>query len=103
MQISAVGVHDLRQTKIADLHEAIIASYLSLLLHQEDVRRLKIAMENSFVVRRFDAGDDLSHDAGRSLWAHRSFATQQLKERLAFNVLHDEEEHAVGSLAEVGD
>src|SRR5688500_20147980 len=58
-------------------------------------------MQDSFVVRRFDAGDNLSHDRGRSLRVHRALATQQVVERFAFDVLHHEKENAVRTLAEV--
>jgi hypothetical protein len=46
--------------KVADLHETVFAARLTLLLHQEDVRRLQIAMKYSLIVGRFDARDDLA-------------------------------------------
>src|SRR5688572_22395926 len=58
-------------------------------------------MQDAFVVCCFDAGDDLSHDRRRSLRRHCAFATQQVIKRFAFNVLHHEKKHAVGTLAEV--
>ena len=58
-------------------------------------------MQNSSVVSGFDSGDYLLHDRCCSLRTDRAFASQQVIERFALNVFHDEEEHAVTALAEI--
>ena len=58
-------------------------------------------MQNAFVVRGFDAGADLSQEHERALHGDRSFAPQQLIERFAFDVFHDQKKHPVVALAKV--
>ena len=55
-------MNDLRETKIAHFDEALTraAGNPSSLLHDENVCRLKIAVKDSFVVRRFNARDYLT-------------------------------------------
>src|ERR1041385_299390 len=58
-------------------------------------------MQDSFVVRSFNAGADLFEQRMRALHSHRALASQQLIERFAFDVFHDEEEDTFFALAEV--
>src|SRR5687768_5873704 len=58
-------------------------------------------MQNAFIVRCFYTGGHLSHDRSGSLRRHSTFATEQVVQSFAFDVLHHEEEHTVRALAEV--
>ena len=53
-------------------------------------------------MRGFDAGADLPQQQERALHRDRSFAPQQLIERFAFDVFHDQKEHPVVAFAKVG-
>jgi len=58
-------------------------------------------MQDSLVVRSFDAGADLFEQRMRALNRHRAFASQQLIQRFAFDVFHHEEEDTFFALAKV--
>ena len=97
---------DLRETKVANFHDVIAdqrAAVFLLALDDEDVCRFKIAMQDAFVVRGFDAGACLPQQHQRALHGNSSFAAQQLIERLAIDVFHHQKEDAFFALAKVGD
>src|SRR5467141_3513770 len=101
--LRSILVHDLRQSKVADFNEAILAAASLARLHDEDVGGFQIAMQDARLMSGVDARYDLLHDARRAPQAQRSFSTQQLIERLALDVLHHEKENAVGTLSKIGD
>src|SRR5256885_14273730 len=92
---------DFRQAKVADLHHVVAGdrAILLLFLNDKNISRLKIAMEDSFVMRGFNAGADLSQQRERALHRDRAFASQELIKRFALDVFHHQKKDAFFTLA----
>ena len=73
------------------------------LLEQHDVVGLEVAMDHADGVRGIERERDLVRDVQRAVQLDRAFLLDQILERLALEVLHDEVDRAFGQDAEVGD
>jgi hypothetical protein len=86
------GIHRLGQTEVEQL---------DLVLRRDlDVCRFQIAMDDASVVRRFERLRDLQRDSERILDRKRP-ALQPVRERFAFDQLHDQEVLAIELLHSV--
>ena len=59
-------------------------------------------MQNSLIMRGFNAGADLSQQRERALHCDRAFASQELIERFPLDVFHHQKEDTFFTLAKVG-
>src|ERR1044072_3394088 len=92
------------QTKVTDLDEIVAGNGAALFLfslHDENVGGLQIAMEDAFVMRGFNAGARLAQQHQGALHRNGSFTTEQLIQRLAFDVFHHEKENTFLAFAEI--
>ena len=92
-------IDDLCQAKIADLYKSVAA--LSL-LHDKDICRFEIAVQNAEIVCRLDAVGDLPEQANGTFDGQRSLAAKQFVQRLALDIFHHEIENAVRRFAKIG-
>ena len=82
----------LRETEIEDLHVAVVG--------QLDVRRLQIAVNDSFLVRSFQSVSDLSRDS-QSFPDRYGSLRDPIRERRSFHQFEDKSLQAIGFLEPV--
>ena len=92
------GLRDLGDPEVEDLHDV----GLTVALDEHDVVGLEIAVDDPGAVRVLEAAQDLAGDGERALLRQRA-GLDDVRERLAREELHGEEELALAGAAEVRD
>jgi hypothetical protein len=97
-------VNNFCQPKISNLNETVEGTARRFLpfLHDEDVCRFKVPVQNAFIMCSIDTRHHLAHDCYRTLNVECALAPQKLVQAFAVNVFHYQKKHAVRALAEVG-
>jgi hypothetical protein len=94
-----------REAKVTNLDEYLsrAAACLFPLLHDEDIRRFKIAVKYAFIMGGIDAGNHLVQHRHCPLNIQSTFAPQQLVQTFPIHVFHYQKEHAFRAFAEIRD